>query len=124
MDIRLYVPIYHDCAFTALQKSKIPESVIVMLLNLLPINEHVMVEVENADREYEIVKTFEYDLNDNEKTLQGLEITANWGESWLTWAYRKNDIWRGVPDNNPIQDFIVQRLIVAAEQYWQELSKI
>ena len=28
MDIRLYVPIYHDCVFTALQKSKIPASIV------------------------------------------------------------------------------------------------
>ncbi len=166
MDIRLYVPNYHDCVFVALQKAKITEPVIVVLLSLLPVNEHIMVQVDNDDREYEIVKAFEYELNDsdvtyffevvtehrnsddyhysdsylwwvanghvlglfrliiNEEMLLGLEIATNWGESWLPWAYRQDDKWRGIKDNNLIQDFIVQRLMVAAEHYWGELSKI
>jgi hypothetical protein len=166
MDIRLYVPTYHECVFLALMNARIPEPVIVVLLSLLPVNEHIMVQVDNDDREYEIVKAFEYELNDsdvayffevvtehrnsddyhysdtylwwvanghalglfrliiNEEMLFGLEIATNWGESWLPWAYRQDGKWRGIKDNNPIQDFIVRRLIVAVDRYMEELDRI
>ena len=64
MDIRLYVPEYHDSVFVAILGSGTPEPVLVMLLAHLPLRESIRVEVEADGREYEICKVYQQDLGD------------------------------------------------------------
>lgn len=66
MNIRLYVNQYHDSVFKAMIGSGIPEPVFVTILSMLPVNESIMVEVEEDGREYEISKVYQQDLGDQD----------------------------------------------------------